>query len=222
MSEGTVSRVADDGTLEPFIEDDELLMSIDIEIDDINDRLLVPNASSSEEAGTLGAYDLETGQRIFMADLSDLHPSTRIVPLDVAVDTNGIAYVTDYAAPVIYQVDMEGKASVFIEDERFIYLRGIVAHPDGYLLLGSYSNRLFKIPLEEPEVIEIELADDIPWFEITHGMILHPDGSLIMLTFPASVICRLQSDDNWASARLVAVSEGHHVGCGLLASGPLR
>jgi hypothetical protein len=109
---------------------------------------------------------------------------------------------------------MEGKASVFIEDEIFINLHGIVAHPDGYLILGTYSNRLLKISLQEPEVIEIELADDIPWFEIADGMILHPDGSLTMVTFPASVIYRLDSDDNWASARLVAASEGHHQGCG--------
>jgi hypothetical protein len=214
MTEGTVFRVADDGTLEPFIEDDELLMSIGIEIDHINDRLLVANTSPSEEAGMLGAYDLETGQRIFMADLSDLHPSTIIVANDVAVDTNGIAYVTDYRAPVIYRVDMEGKASVFIEDESFIYLNGIVAHPDGYLILGAYSDRLFKIPLQEPEVIEIELADDIPWFEITDGMILHPDGSLIMVTFPGSLICRLNSDDNWTSASRVATSAGHDLGWG--------
>jgi sugar lactone lactonase YvrE len=214
LTEGTVFRVADDGTLEPFIEDDELQMSIGIEIDRINDRLLVANTSPSEEVGMLGAYDLETGERIFMAELSDLHPSTRIIANDVAVDTDGIAYVTDSDAPVIYRVDMEGQTSIFIEDQRFRYLNGIVAHPDGYLILGSDSIGLLKIPLEEPEVIEIELADDIRWFSVTDGMILHPDGSLIMVTFPLSVIYRLESDDNWGSAGLVAVSEGHDLGWG--------
>ena len=151
-----------------------------------------------------------------MADLSDLYPNPYpyIVANDVAVDTNGIAYVTDWRAPVIYRVDMEGKASVLIEDESFVYLNGVVAHPDGYLILGAYSNRLLKIPLQEPQVIEIELADDIPWFETTDGMILHPDGSLIMVTFPGSIIYRLSSEDNWTSASRVATSVGHSPGWG--------
>lgn len=213
LTEGTISQVTDDGTLKPFIEDDELLMTVGIEIDHVNNRLLVANTSPSELTGMLGAYDLETGQRIFMVDLSDLHPDFRIVANDVAVDTDGIAYVTDTYARVIYRVDMEGRASVLIEDRILVYLNGIVVHPDGYLILGAYPNRLLKIPLKEPKVMQIDLADDIE-FEITDGIILHPDGSLIMVTFPGSVIYRLESNDNWASADRVAVSTGHDLGGG--------
>jgi sugar lactone lactonase YvrE len=215
LTEGTIHQVADDGRLGPFIEDDEFLMTAGIEIDHVNNRLLVAHFSRYERQGMLGSYDLETGQRIFMVDLSDLHPNAKIVANDVAVDTNGIAYVTDTDAPVIYRVDMEGKASVFIEDESFVSLNGIVAHPDGYLILGASPNLLLKIPLQEPEVIQVELADDIE-FEITDGMILDPDGSLIMVTFPNSVIYRLRSDDNWASASRVAVDKPlqHYLGWG--------
>lgn len=214
VTQGTIYQVADDGTIEPFIEDDELELTLGLEIDHVNNRLLVANSSHSEEQGMLGAYDLETGQRIFMVNLSDLHPSSRHLANDVAVDTNGIAYVTDFYAPVIYRVDMEGKVSIFMEDKVFASINGIVAHPDGYLILGAAPNLLLKIPLKEPEVIQIKLADDISWFEITDGIILHPDGGLIMVTFPASVIYWLGSDDNWASASLVAKSAGHNLGYG--------
>ena len=213
MTEGTIHQVADDGTLEPFIEDDEFLMTCGIEIDHINNRLLVAHFDRSEQQGMLGSYDLETGLRIFMVDLSDLHPNTKIVANDVAVDTNGIAYVTDTDAPVIYRVDMEGKASVFIEDKILKNINGIVAHPDGYLILGASPGLLLKIPLEEPRVTQIKLAGRIN-FQITDGIILHPDGSLIMVTFPSSRIDRLESDDNWASASRVAVSRGHGPGWG--------
>ena len=76
-----------------------------------------------------------------------------------------------------------------------------------------------KIPLEEPEVIQIELPDDVEltdmiMFEVTDGIILHPDGSLIMVTFPGSIIYRLSSEDNWTSASRVATSVGHSPGWG--------
>jgi hypothetical protein len=41
LTEGTIHQVADDGRLEPFIEDDEFLMTAGIEIDHVNNRLLV-------------------------------------------------------------------------------------------------------------------------------------------------------------------------------------
>jgi sugar lactone lactonase YvrE len=213
LTEGTIHKVADDGTLEPFIEDAEFLMTAGIEIDHVNNRLLVAHFDRSERQRMLGSYDLGTGQRIFMVDLSDLLPVGSIVADDVAVDTHGIAYVTDTNAPVIYRVDMEGKASVLIKDWALSSINGIVFHPDGYLILGASPNRLLKIPLEEPEVIRIELPDDVK-FGITDGIILHPDGSLTMVTFPGSIIYRLSSDDNWTSANRVAVSTGHDLGWG--------
>jgi hypothetical protein len=213
VTQGTIHRVAGDGTLEPFIEDEELQMSTGIEIDRLHNRLLVANTSHSEDQAMLGAYDLETGQRIFMVNLSDLYPGADHVANDVAVDTNGIAYVTDTYVPVIYRVDMEGQVSRLIVDGILIYINGIIAHPDGYLILGAYPNLLLKIPIKEPEIAQIKLADDIE-FDTTDGIILRPDGSLIMVTFPDSIIYQLDSDDNWASAGRVAVSKGHYLGWG--------
>jgi sugar lactone lactonase YvrE len=211
FTQGIVYEVADDGTLHPFIEDETSLMALGLEIDRINNRLLVAKTSPSEEQGMLGAYDLQTGQRIFMTNLTNLYPSDRHMANDVAVDMDGIAYVTDSYAPVIYRVDMQGKASIFIEDRTLFYINGIVAHQDGYLILGANPNLLFKIPIGEPELIQIELPDDVD-FQITDGMILHPDGSLIIVTFPKSNIYRLSSDDGWATANRVAMSSGHTLG----------
>lgn len=213
VTEGTIHAVFDDGTLKPFIEDEEFYLTAGIEIDHINNRLLVTNNTEFYEQAMLGAYDLGTGERIFMADLSAQYHAASYLANDVAVDANGIAYVTDTSNTVIYRVDMDGTASIFIEDPTLDQINGIVAHPDGYLILGAYNHQLLKIPLGEPEVIPIELTDDIR-FEITDGIILHPDGSLIMVTFPRSKIYRLSSNDDWASANLVAVSTDHYAGYG--------
>ena len=223
-TEGTIHEVADDGSVQPFIEDEDLTSSAGIEIDHINNRLLVaigdprpffvsqdPDASKQ---AWLGSYDLETGARIFLADLSEAYPNSRgNLANDVAVDAAGNAYVTDTVSPVIYRVDMEGEVSVFLEDQAFSSINGIVAHPEGYLLLGAADGLLLKVPLDQPEVIPVELPRNVK-FEVTDGMILQPDGSLVMVTFPMSIIYRLTSDDQWASATRLGVSKGHQVGWG--------
>jgi sugar lactone lactonase YvrE len=220
-TEGTIYEVTDDGTTRAFIEDDDLISTVGIEIDHINNRLLVVNADCEPawpmpegcaQSTWLGSYDLATGERIFLAELSETYPKgTLHSGNDVAVDTNGNAYVTDILAAVIYGVDMEGNVSLFMENEAFAWINGIVAHPDGYLILGSSPGLLLKIPLDEPEVIPIELEDDIR-FDITDGMFLLHDGSLVMVTFPSSFIYQLSSDDDWTSATRVATSVGHSGG----------
>ncbi|MFC1959132.1 SUMF1/EgtB/PvdO family nonheme iron enzyme [Chloroflexota bacterium] len=224
---GAVYEVADDGTATAFIEDANFMSPAGLEIDRVNNRLLVANGDVSAffpmpspdgpRQANLGSYDLTTGERIFMADLSSFQTISNsdgmsgTLPNDVAVDTEGNAYVTSTISPVIYRVGIDGEASIFVEDESLAWLNGIVAHPDGYLLIGSAENLLFKIPLDEPELIPIELGDGIN-FDITDGMILLPDGNLVMVTFPSSRIYQLHSNDDWASATLVAESTGHWQG----------
>lgn len=212
-SEGTIFTVDDDGTIKALIVDPELEMTLGIEIDYNNQRLLVANNHSDDNA-FLGSYDLETGQRIFMTNLSELFQTRGHLANDVTVDADGTAYVTDTVTPVIYRVDLDGNASIFLEDPVFDSLNGIVAHADGYLLLGSCCGQLLKIPLDDPKVIQVDIPVGYLGFDITDGMILHPDGSLIMLTFPDNKIGRLMSNDNWTSATHVSMSGGHSRGYG--------
>src|SRR5215213_1773212 len=74
LSEGTIFEVTDDGTITPFIEDEDLVSSVGIEVD--GDRLLVTNSdrnvfksATAEGKASLYAYDLETGERLFAVDL---------------------------------------------------------------------------------------------------------------------------------------------------------
>src|SRR5690606_19338304 len=76
LGEGTVFEVAFDGTLTPFVTDDELVSSVGIEVDEARNRLLVCNSDSSVFAGggpgqaKLGIYALDSGERISMTDLT--------------------------------------------------------------------------------------------------------------------------------------------------------
>jgi sugar lactone lactonase YvrE len=149
-----------------------------------------------------------------MAEISSINPDLPHIANDVAVDAEGYAYVTDTLSPVIYRVDLEGNPTIFMEDTLFQYLNGIVYHPNGFLLLGSYPGILYKIPIDNPEVFKVGITDGYWGFMVTDGMIMHPDGTLIMVTFPDSEIGRLESDDDWKTAKAVGISLGHTAGYG--------
>jgi sugar lactone lactonase YvrE len=138
LAEGTIFAVADDGTLTPFVEDENLVSSVGLEVDEAGGRLLVANsnfaaAGVEEPAAGVGIYDLETGELIQYVDLLPLAPDEDHFINDLTVDADGNIYATDSSTPVIFKIDPEGEASVFVEDERFssprFGLNGIVYHP---------------------------------------------------------------------------------------------
>src|SRR5687768_14885975 len=108
LSQGTIHRITpnDDGTatIEPFIEDEELMSTVGLEVDEENNRLIVSNSAATAFSGgpgaaMLAAYDLETGERAYMVDLAALYDSPTNFANDVTVDEEGNAYVTNSFAP---------------------------------------------------------------------------------------------------------------------------
>lgn len=210
IAEGDVYSVADDGTVTPFVQDDDLLASIGIRVDAEHNRLLVTNTDPTPFFDptalgniALGIYDLTTGERLYMADLQSVAPEGRHVVNDVAVDADGNAYVTDSFSPVIYKVDMEGNPSIFIEDpalgNEFFGLNGIAYHPDGYLIVAlTGAGALLKVPLDDPKnVTPVELEQPIGG----DGMIFDGEGNLLVVGGGAAqVVVKLTSEDDWASA----------------------
>ena len=212
VTQGTIFQFDDMGAISPFIEDEDLVSSIGIHIDKENGRLLVANtdiniAINPEEANTfagLAAYDLETGERLFLADMTNLYESPAHFANDVVNDADGNAYVTNSMAPVIYQVTPDGEASVFVENEAFAVegfgLNGIEFHPDGYLLAAvGTSSSIYKIPLDDPDnvtLVETEIAYGID------GMAFDPNYDLVAVARveDGQVLVMLSSDDDWATA----------------------
>lgn len=228
---GTIFEVGDDGTITPFIEDEDLMASVGIHIDVGAQRLLVANTdpsvfqSDAIGASMLGIYDLASGERLHMVDLATVTPEGyKVMVNDVATDADGNAYLTTSFAPVIYRVDTEGKPSVFVVDERLsgpgFGLNGIEYHPDGYLIasktpiagiLGSAERTetiaFYKIPLNNPaELTSIEVDE----FVFADGLIRHPNGDLIVSggvyneegTERLGVFA-LRSADDWQTAKVV-------------------
>lgn len=222
LSEGSIFSFGTDGNLEVFIEDDRLISSIGIHIDEDTDRLLVAVSNAAvvfgeegaEPLAALAAYDLETGENLFFTELTDITESQSDFANDVTVDDNGNAYVTNSFEPVIYMVTPEGEASVFVEDAQLAAqgfgANGIIYHPDGYLLVAiAGSGELYNIPVGDPSaVLPVELENPLGF----DGMILTPENNLVGVASimgedgdASQAIVMLSSDDDWTSAMMVGM-----------------
>lgn len=197
-TEGDINIVHDDGTLETFIADEDLQKTVGLEIDTQRNRLLVPYSDQEETECWLAAYDLDTRERLFLVNLSDLYPGESHASYDVAVDGDGNAYVTDFYAPVIYRVDPTGHASIFLEDDGLYYVNSIVYHPDGFLVFSA-GGILYRCPLDHPEMILIHTPCEYLTGPGT-GFTLDPEGRLIVINAGDMMkVGRLKSTDGWQS-----------------------
>lgn len=212
VTQGTIFQFDDMGAITPFIEDEDLVSSIGIHIDKETGRLLVANTDANiafnpEEANPfagLAVYDLATGERLLLVNMTDLYESPGQFANDVVNDADGNAYVTNSMAPVIYKVTPDGEASILVENEAFAVegfgLNGIEFHPDGYLLAAvGATGSIYKIPLDDTDnvtLVETEMPYGID------GMAFDANLDLVVVARveEGQVLAMLSSDDDWATA----------------------
>ncbi len=213
VTRGTVTEVHDDGSHSVFIEDPDIGSSIGIHIDRANGRLLVANSDLASFQGAaghakLGAYDLETGERIFMTDLGGLTPGAGQFANDIATGPDGTAYVTNYMTHAIYRVTPDGEASVLVTGDPLEPggINGIEYHPDGYLIVAQREARgLIRVELDGG-VTRIDVSEPI----VVDGLVFLADGRLAAVANTGegdtarTEALLLASTDGWASARIIA------------------
>ena len=222
LSQGNISRVYRNGTVETFIEDDALISSIGILIDKKRQRLIVCNSdpgvgtrSAPETVGKLAAvlfYDLKSGEKIMEVNLGKLQEGSHFAN-DLTLDHHGNVYVTDSFSPLIYKVTPEGEASIFLQSDEFnvnpgeFGMNGLVYHPHGFLIVAKYNEaRLFKVPIHNPEAFaEIEIENKN--FNTIDGLLLMNNRTLALVNNGfeedeyADGVYKLKSKDQWNSAR---------------------
>jgi sugar lactone lactonase YvrE len=200
----------------PFIEDDELVSSVGIEVDEDRDRLLVTNSNSAMFAdqnvsghAKLGVYNLTTGARLAMVDLgTTISGPARYFANDVTVDAAGNAYVTDTFAGAIYRVGADYQATLlhrFTDLPQGSQLNGIVFHDGGYLLVVA-GDRIYKVPVANPAgTTQVNVTDPVGGQD---GIVLTADGRLVVTSNSATEprLVAFRSNDNWASAQRAGVA----------------
>ncbi|MEV7775802.1 hypothetical protein [Kitasatospora sp. NPDC086791] len=227
LRHGTVSAVGTDGSVRTLVRDPALTEIAGLRIDRARNRVLVTDLDNGvgerSSAATLGkiagigAYDLDTGRRIFYTDLAAVAADGgNHLANDIALGPDGTAYVTDSFAPVVYRVTPDGTAAVLLRDPRLAPapgaygLNGIV-HRDGRLLLGKWDDgTLWQVPVRDPAALRrVEVTGGGSLLHLD-GLRGRPDGSVAGVTNAFSGAGRdaeveLRSDDHWRTARLTAV-----------------
>ena len=155
------------------------------------------------------SVNTETGKRMMDLDLSKLLPGKHFIN-DMALDPQGNIYLTDSYAHAIYKVSPDGKASVFSKSKLFetegIGLNGIVYHPGGYLLAdNSATGLIYKIDIANPQQVTQVKLDQ--FYLGADGLLLNDAQNLTMVVNGGNdKIFKLESTDNWQSARLAATT----------------
>ena len=217
LHEGVVGAVTADGTYTPVFQNPAMISAIGIRIDAKRDRVLVCNSDPGASIHTkpesqgklagLAAFKLSTGELIKYVDLGGLAQGGGHFCNDIALDSDGNIYATDSFSPIIYKIDGDYNASIFVEDKRFtgegFNLNGIVVK-DNYLIVAKYNEGLlFKFPLNDPaKYSEIKVAQTMPG---ANGLLMKSDGSLLVIAnLDTNKVFKLVSDDNWDSAKVTA------------------
>jgi hypothetical protein len=219
--DGTIHEVDRTGQTSLLVDDPRLCSVLGIAIDPARGRLGAVNsdlgasvkasAVGPKKLAGVGIYDLSSGKPLDYVDLAPLSDGPHLLN-GIALDQSGNAYVTDSFSPVIYKITPDGRASLFLRDERFageaINLNGVVAHPDGYLLVIKKSDgALFKVPLSRPAQFSKVIIGR--QFVGGDGLTLVGKRELVVIAnrtpiASSNAAFSLSSDDDWGTAKLIA------------------
>jgi len=235
--EGAVYEVGLDGSYKKIIDDTQLNSVLAVRVDTKRDRLLVVNSDigsaihsynkGSKKLASMAIYKLSTGEAIHFINLGELTAYENHLANGMTIDSAGNAYVTDSFAPIIYKIDINGKASIFLENDKFlgkgINLNGIVYHPDGYLIaIKKGDGTLFKIPLDKPN--DFSIIKCTKKFVGGDGLILVNNKKLVVVVNRVSgeiteTAFALESNDDWSSA---IVTNNYRFGKKYITTGVMR
>jgi sugar lactone lactonase YvrE len=219
---GKVGTVDMNGQYADLINDPQLISTQGLKVQ--NGKVYICNAAQSiankttpqatgKTAG-LFVYDLATSQITRRTDLAALLPGAPHLANDVALDAQGVAYVTDSFSPVIYRVAADGTPSVLINNPILgvpagqFGLNGIVYHPGNYLIVvKSSTGQLYKIDLGNGNAIT-EVTGFAP-LTGGDGMVLI-DNDLYVVN-KQSQVTQLRGASNWATASVVKTDAAGYV-----------
>lgn len=219
LTAGTLGAVTDDGTYTVFADNPALVSSVGLYLDAPRNRVLAAvsdpgyntqrtTAATLRKLARLAIFNRADGQLVTTVDLGGLLPGLNHFANDMAVDGQGNIYVTDSFAPVIYKVDAQGTATMFLNNPQLgaplgaFGLNGIVYHPGGYLLVAkSDEGALFKVPIGNPTGFTRVATTGIN-LSAADGLRLQADNALQVVTNAQAKVYRLASADNWATATL--------------------
>lgn len=212
----TISAVSYTGVIKNLIFDPSLPENVTIlglTVDSHNNRILaaIHALKPYPPFNALAAYDLTSGNRLFLSHLPSFKPSDQPVANDVAVDPTGNAYVTNSGDNYIWKVNTNGEPSIFSNSPKFTEptvdsntpysycgINGIayISNDNSYLLVvQSNTGKIFKVDADDGTAVEIVKLDK----DLTcpDGVSLRSDGVILVVSPEGNKLWFLKSDDGW-------------------------
>jgi len=213
-NQGRIGTVTDDSTYALFADEPRLISTIGLHLDVTRQRLFAAvsdngtntsrtSAATFRKLAAVAIYKSTNGSLIRYVDLGGLRPTQPHFANDIAVDQDGNAYITDSLSPIIYKVDLQGNASVFLEDPQLAAASGFglngIVYQNGYLLVAKANDgALFKVPVSNPAGFSrVTTAQSLVGAD---GLLLFDAQTLLVVSGSQSAVFRLTSTDAWATA----------------------
>lgn len=216
---GAVGKVTPEGVYSVIYNDTTLKSTYAMKLHPDGKRLYVCASDANYSRNTspdtrnklarLVGIDVTTGAKVADINLAGLYEGKRFAN-DLAFDDKGNMYLTDSYSNLIIKVDANNTPSVFAKSPLFetggIGLNGIVYHPSGFLLVSSTGKGvIFKVDVTNPQNVTVVKAP--MYFIGADGMLLNDQTHLTLLVNGGNdKIMRLETTDNWASAKLAATT----------------
>ncbi|MGB5813374.1 MAG: SMP-30/gluconolactonase/LRE family protein [Polyangiales bacterium] len=219
-SEGSITRVEADGTelvvYEPPAEETWRTLGIAIDADA---RRLWACAQEGETGATttqeLWIFDLPDGERTATLDLATAAEGSTCN--DIALDSSGLAYVSDSANPRVYRADAAAQSVEVWADDPLLAAEGAnfggngiaVTEDDAFVLLSKTlatvsTPRLLRIARGDPtNIVGINTTPELSG--AADGMSFL-GGDLYLAIVGTGEVVRLVSGDDWANATVTVTA----------------
>ena len=210
-TKGDITRVEADGTESIFYAapSGEVWRSLGAIIDNAARRLWVCAQRPADGMQQIWALDLETGERELALDLGEVGADSTCN--DIAVDADGLAYISDSENSRVYRADPDAGTVTTWADDPLLSPNaggrfggnGIAVTEDGSYVIVSKTGGgalppLVRIAREDPtNIAEIVTT---PFFADLADGSSFLDGVLYIALVTAGNVARLSTDDDWATA----------------------
>jgi len=211
---GDITRVDADGTESIFFSapSGEEWRSLGTIVDDAARRLWVCAQRLADETQEIWVFDLQSGERELALDLASVEAGSTCN--DIAVDGEGLAYISDSENPRVYRADANAGTVEAWADDPLLSPTGsgifggngiAVTEDGGYVIVSKTSTgappRLLRIARENPaDIVGIVTTPELQGF--ADGMSFL-GGDLYIAMVGAGNVARLRSGDDWATAALL-------------------